>query len=232
MEMLNSPLSSPGQCLAMRVPAVCLASLLCLCAASASHGGAWPREDGTVFASLGTEFFAGEGFAPSVYLEYGLTPRLTIGADAWLSGDRAEGAGFAFARLPLSDPGGSSQVAAGLGFGVLLDDAGPAPAVRATLHWGRGLESGWLALDAELVARPGHDGRAAKLDATWGRRLAREWSAILLFTAGADGDGETYGSVTPSITWQASDRTTLRLGLTRRLSAPETGLAAQLWLTF
>lgn len=214
-------------------PRLCSLVLLALAVATAADAGAWPREERTFFVSTGAEAVSGEGLSRTFYLEYGLTARLTIGADGWLKADRTDGAGFAFARLPLAPADSPNQFAAGLGFGaLLLDDGTPVPAARATLHWGRGLTAGWLALDAEVATALDTDARSAKLEATWGRRLAEDWSAILQVAAGSSRDGETYAGISPSITWQASERATLRLGLSRPLSDEGTGIAAQLWLTF
>ena len=217
----------------MLARAVGLASLVGLGLADAAWPGAWPQEDGGVFVALGGDVFSGADRATTLYLEYGLTDRITLGLDGYLTGAR-EGAAFGFARIPLAWPDRLGKLAAGFGIGALLraDDM-VVPAARASLHWGRGLDNGWLAVDAEIATALGADMRPAKVDATWGTRFRGDWSAILLFTAGTDPEGQSYATLSPSLAWEGSEQLTLRLGVAQRLTGRrDTGVSAQLWLDF
>ena len=60
-----------------------------LCFASLATAGAWPREKGTLFIAAGGNFLLSDGaqlpvhYDPTVYAEYGLTDRVTIGLDLY-----------------------------------------------------------------------------------------------------------------------------------------------------
>ncbi|GGL69145.1 hypothetical protein [Wenxinia marina] len=208
--------------------------------AGAATAGAWPRDEGEVFVSVGGNFALFNGavrpvhYDPTIYLEYGLTDRLTLGLDGYLADAGTAGSGFAFIRWPLGRAEGADPVAVSLGFGaVILPDATVEPSGRLGVHWGRALDNGWLAVDAEIVQAFRADRRQTKVEASWGYRFAGGWSSILSAQAGTGLTGDFYAKVMPSVAYEWSEGITLRLGLTQALTGDHgTGLTFQTWITF
>lgn len=140
--------------------------LLCLVATQAS-AGAWPRQKGSGFASIATrlEFDETYTLSPSynsIYLEYGLNGRHTLGVDAGQSSDGATRT-VAFLRMPLFETKRGNPVAIELGLGKIDEQI----VLRPGMSWGRGLKYGWLAADglAELYET---GNVTLKLDVTFG----------------------------------------------------------------
>lgn len=139
-------------------------------------GGAWPREAGGWFLSSSVQMTrtedGGVGWA-GTYLEYGATPRLTLGLDAGHAiGSALEDPGWQallFGRYDLA-PDGPLRIGAGLGAGVTSDGVDSRPLLRANLAIGRGFDSryggGWAEADLQAVRFGGET--AWKLDTTAG----------------------------------------------------------------
>ena len=109
--------------------------LLCLVATQAS-AGAWPRQKGSGFASIATrlEFDETYTLSPSynsIYLEYGLNGRHTLGVDAGQSSDGATRT-IAFLRMPLFETKRGNPVAIELGLGKIEEQI----VLRPGMSWG------------------------------------------------------------------------------------------------
>ena len=220
-----------------------LALLLTLCLARPALSGAWMREEGEWFLSFGGNVALSEAaqrpvhYDPTAYLEYGLTPGLTLGLDGYVADAGDAGSVFAFARLPLATAAlpERARLAFSLGAGATIIPTGEIePSARLGLSFGYGLDSGWLAADAEVVqALGGSDRRQSKLDLTWGYRLGPDWTSILSAQVGTGLEGDFYAKVTPSIAWRMTERVQLRVGATHALTGDRgTGLLMQVWTTF
>ena len=155
-----------------------LAGVVMLAAAPPGSAGPWPRAEGAGFFSASYTARpqrAGQAHEASVYGEYGLTARLTAGADLhWQDGDA--GHVLIFARYPLpqvQELRSAVQLAAG-GYRGSGRSGGMA---RLTLTSGRGLRTrygpGWWSVDAAAEWRKGRPGPVWKLDATLG--LTPDW---------------------------------------------------------
>ena len=168
-----------------------LCFLLCAPALSA---GPWLRAPGTAFSAVTTEIappkptaFASDlpvDFYSSVYAEYGLTHRITIGLDGGTDGF-GNGQALAFIRLPLfeSDYG---RAAADLGVGARWSLTEITPILRPGLSWGRELNllgrSGWTSLDATLAIPTQGARLIPKLDAMIGLDVGKRMKLMLGLT--------------------------------------------------
>ena len=219
-------------------------SAFCLAAAALTPGvgaaGAWSREEGTVFLSFGANLALSAAaerpvhYDPTVYVEYRWSERLTLGLDGYTADKGEAGSLFAFARMPIGRNDGAARLAFSLGVGAVAIPTGSIePSFRVGLHWGRGLVSGWLAVDAELVHAMGADRQQSKVDVTWGYRFSDAIAAVVTGQAGTGLEGDNYAKISPTLVWQATDRISLRAGAVHALTGDRgTGLMTQVWLTF
>jgi hypothetical protein len=190
-------------------PAV-LALLAALTAAGPALAGAWPREPGSVFLSFRIE---SDGDA-SLYGEYGLTRRLTLGGRV-ANGERHEastrldlppprdGRTGGFVRYALGDLEAPHRFAVSLGVSAPPDTAGAIthPRIEAGLHWGRGFESrlggGWAVASAWVMRDREQDGTITDLSALVGLRPADRTMAMLGVSRWRDRGGTSW-KLTPS----------------------------------
>ena len=213
--------------------------------ASGAHSGAWPRDEGTIFFAVGGNVALSDAarrpvhYDPTVYLEYGLTQSLTVGLDGYLADAGDAGSGFAFVRYPLSfgslgGPDSRNRLAVSLGLGAtVLPNAEIDTGLRLSFHFGRGLETGWLSLDADVVRYVEAGQNQTKLSFTWGRDFTERWTAILEGQIGTGLTGDIYAKVTPSFAWHATERLTVRVGATKALTGDRgAGLMVQTWWQF
>lgn len=173
-------------------------------------------------------------YDPTLYFEYGYSERLTFGLDGFTA-DRGEaGSMFVFARYTLTETTARDQFALGLGAGLTQTPNGAQDeTIRATLHWGRGLPTGWLAVDAEVSYGLTRTLTQTKIDGTWGYRFNDDWTSALQGQVGVGLTGDTYTKIAPSIIWTARDNLQVRAGLVQALSGDYgTGLSLQTWVTF
>ncbi len=204
-----------------------------------ARAGAWPRDEGEVFLSFGGAIaLSGDPqrpveYDPMIYAEYGWSPRLTLGLDAYSADTDTSGGIFAWARLPLGSAEGDAwAVSAGIGATLKTDDGADA-AARLGLHWGRGLETGWLAVDAYLQAGLSPQTRQAKVDVSWGRRFKEDWTILLQGQLGHDAADDIFASTSSSLNWTATDQISLRAGVTQSLTGDrDAALTFETWLRF
>lgn len=141
-----------------------------------SAAGAWPREVGTAFLAFSQEVSVTRYGTfmrhSSLYGEYGLRPRLTLGGKIGHS-PSGETRALIFARRALELGGDTHKLAWQLGIGALhRPDAPTLPLVQGALHYGRGIDTrfgpGWLGAELRMTQIPGNDTRAFNLDLTMG----------------------------------------------------------------
>jgi hypothetical protein len=217
---------------------------------AAAVAGAWPRSRGEVFVSFGQQVSTGAttllGAATdirswtSVYGEYGLTDRLTLGLDAgrgWGQDERVDAA-LVFARLPVWTPG-DHLVAVDLGLGTLAEtDEDRQARVRLGLAWGRGVAEGrwgggWLGMESSAEWRNPADEIAWKADFTAGWKPNDRWMAIAQVQTGYYPDVGGIVRLAPSVVRRISSRSQLQLGATAEVVGERAlGLAAAVWFNF
>ncbi|MDX2482440.1 MAG: hypothetical protein QNK42_02130 [Pseudodonghicola sp.] len=225
----------------MRRLVLFLIAVLCTTGtAGPTAAGAWLREPGRGFLSTTGTLRQGDPDAwqeVSIFAEYGLAPRLTIGADI---NERPGIAGHAllFARLPLSRPGARARLAAEAAFGGHHWRAAWDPMYRLTLSYGRGFTlrrgaAGWLALDAAYERRLGMTVPIYKLDATLGLSKPGRLRPILQLESALVPGQPLIWAVTPGLLFDSRRDTTWLLGVERKSASRDTlGLKIALWRWF
>ena len=103
--------------------------ILNLMVSASAEAGAWLREKGDGFYSVSNTFrsFSDRmGQENGLYLEYGLTPKLTFGFDL-NQGDSNSGHGAVFVRFPLGKAPGKNRFAMELALGAHYQGVEVAP---------------------------------------------------------------------------------------------------------
>jgi hypothetical protein len=234
----------------MRLLPALLCLMLCamLCAQDAA-AGAWPREKGATFVSLGHTATTGfqslllpdrelRGYT-SLYAEHGLTEAWTLGLDAGIaSGDEtATAAALVFLRHPLGGAG-IHRFAAEAGIGYQHDDVdGTQGRLRPGLSWGRGFDSrwggGWLGLETSADLRLPTGDVALKADATAGIRRGDDWMLIFQVQSGLYPGSDLLVRLAPSVVRQVRKGTHLQLGLIGGVAGDDSiGGKLGLWMEF
>lgn len=220
----------------MRLALTCL----CLClAASAAGAGAWPRKTGTGFASTTARLTWPQDVeqltspAPTeeyytLYLEYGLSERLTLGIDLGRSVS-GSGKSVVFLQFPLRNQDSGPKIAAQLGVGRISGQT----VIRPGLSVGWGLKRGWLSIDsvAEMQVQTGV--ADYKLDMTWGRNMGAGRKLILQVQTGAPAGDPPFARFAPSMVFPLGDSLKAEAGVTYGLTGDESfGIMLGLWKTF
>lgn len=210
--------------LALFLPGPCLA-------------GAWPREAGATYLSytLTLEDPRDSGRAVghgALFLEYGLTERLTLGIDAGTD-DFGKTRLVAFAVLPLSPASGATKVSAEIGLGQVDGRA----VVRPGLSVGRGFalfgRQGWISLDSTVALQIDAGKSTIETDLTFGIGVAARSRFILQLQQGGPFDDSDYLRLVPSMVFERGPGRHLEIGVTAGLkSAADAGLKVAVWREF
>lgn len=217
-----------------------LSALALFLTASLAEAGAWSREKGQTFIAVGGNFFLLDGttrpvyYDPTAYVEHGLTDRITVGMDFYMADQNQIAAMMGFVRFPIGSTEGRHRLALSFGLGARYDEVnGNAVLARDGVHWGMGLENGWLAADAtattntrDLIARP-------KLDLTWGHQWTDRWTSTLQLQTGQGFTGDYYAKINPNLVYVATQDLDVSFGMVKALTGDQ-GLALKLetWWTF
>ena len=227
-----------------------LAGLLLVLAAGDAAAGAWPRERGEGFLSLSATTTTGARTLldamqdirsyTSLFAEYGLTERLTVGLDAGYGTgeDKTIATALVFARLPVwTGPEGRHRVAADLGFGLLDDEDGRQTRIRPGLAWGYGFErpwdGGWLGIEASADLHLPSNELALKADLTAGIRPNDTWMLIFQVQTGRYPDDGPLVRLAPSVVCRIGPRMRLQVGGTASVVGDDAlGVTVATWLDF
>ena len=215
-----------------------------------AQAGAWLREKGTLFLSwsnsistLPDSLYATD---TSLYAEYGLTPRLTVGFDGYLGAQGKASEAYLFVRLPLGKQDRPAPIALTFGFGA---KSIPNPwgttteqsLAKVGFSWGRGLKRGWLGFDASVMSVvqsslfvPGQSGTSFSADFTFGQKPSERLMLIWQLQTGKTTNGPTYAKFAPSLVWSlSSGKNSIEIGLVKGLSGDETqSLKMGFWKSF
>jgi hypothetical protein len=226
-----------------------ISGLMLLVAATTAEAGAWPRPRGETFVSLATRQTTGARTLiaavqdidsyTSIYVEHGLTDRLTLGLDAGQGRgpDETVEAGLVFARLPVWSPG-PHKVAVELGVGLYEDSIdGTQTRIRPGLSWGRGFESrwggGWLGMESSWEYRSPSGDTAFKADFTAGLKPTERWMGIMQVQTGAYPDAEPIARLAPSVVRAIGARSHLQAGGLLPIYGDNAyGVTLAMWFTF
>lgn len=213
-----------------------LAVVVLLGIATDAVAGAWLRETGTGFLSLSGEVTEPDAFGIyrqdySLYAEYGLAERLTLGVDAGHDMLRMS-KGVVFARLPLGRADRTVKLAVELGAGQVGDDTALRPGLsigRGITLWGRG---GWLNADGRAVLAGG-GAMTLESDLTFGLSVTGRSKVILQLQAGQPDIGDGYATFAPSLVYETRPGAHLEIGLTQPLTGSDLrSLSLGLWRMF
>ncbi len=217
-----------------------LLTCLMLCHATAAQAGAWAREKGELFIAAGGNFLLSEGaqlpvhYDPTLYAEWGMTDRITLGIDIHTA-DRGEiGTAFAFANVPIGDLTAQNRWAINLAYGVRARNREPTETLlRGGFSWGRGLENGWLAVDASATFGTIDTTWRPKMDATWGRNWNDTWTTTFQLQTGQGWTNDFYAKVSPTVIWTWKPNMKVALGAVQGLTGDRgAALKLETWLTF
>jgi hypothetical protein len=239
-------------------PATILTTLSLWIAAGAhpAAAGPWAREKGETFLSF---FFSSDTPAmdlmlgeyvlepyASLYGEYGLGHRLTLGAQAGRS-DTVEEA-VVFLRYTITASQAPWQIALDGGVGLRTETATPERRLlRLGVSVGRGFggmgtprwwlplqhDGGWIALDANGLFDVETADIIWQVEGTLGLSVSDKLRVLLQLKAEEWPGSDPAYTVTPGAAWALTDATTahagLRLGI---VEDPAIGLAVGLWHSF
>lgn len=194
-----------------------LTLVLLLILPQTAQSGAWLREKGAVFLSwsntvstLSSNLYATD---TSLYAEYGLTPRLTVGFDGYLGAAGKVSEAYLFMRMPLGRKQRPAKMALTFGLGqksIPNPWGATTEQTRAKLgfSWGRGLKKGWLAFDSSAsillhssLFVPNQAGTNFNADFTWGQKPGERLTLIWQLQTGKTTNGPVYAKFTPSVVW-------------------------------
>lgn len=175
--------------------------------ASPALGGAWMREPGTGFLAFGPVYEETGRLDGSFYLEYGLRPKLTLGAkiDADMTQQQiGNGTGFIFARRPIDMGDRQFKLAYEVGIGSTFGH-NKGFLVLTGVSFGRGItiasRNGWLAIDSAVEWSLGDTSHVAKLDTTLGLTFTDKFKVMMqVFHSQTEEASAT--TLAPSVIWQ------------------------------
>ena len=219
---------------------VLLVAICLICAASAAQAGAWAREKGQLFIASASNIALLEDtdtylyYDPTFYTEYGLSDRVTLGAEYFTTQRDTVQTGLVFANIPLGDMAGDDRFSVGLAFGAEIRPyQDPVPLMRGGLSWGRGLDSGWLAIDASATYHRDADIFTPKADFTWGYNLTDRWTLMFQLQTGRSSDAADYAKLNSAVIFGLTDTLRITMGVMNPLIDDDpAALRLGVWQTF
>lgn len=219
---------------------VIFALILAVASAPSVRAGAWLRAKGAGFTSTSVSTNKARELSTSFYFEYGLSEKITLGADISYGVDRTafqEGSGIAFLRFPLGPTDQTHKFAAHVGVGARYLTGFYLPAAEAGLSWGRGIEwagrYGWVNVDTSFNSAQSPTDDRIKIDGTFGLGLT-ERSKVMLQMFNTIEGGTTYSKIAPSYLFApGGGKTTFQLSAEVPVSGGgETSLKIGIWREF
>lgn len=207
------------------IPGVILAAL----ALTPASAGPWPRDDGSGFAALTWRGALETGSYTSLYVDYGLGPRVTLGLDAGRASGRD---GKLLVFLQRAGTAGRMHHSWQLGLGRRDGAAVLRPGVSIGRGFGGDDRTGWVAADAFALIGP--SGAAdLKLDLTAGLSHAGGRKTMLQLQSGRMGAEPPFAKLEASVALPVWPRASVTLGAFHGLGAlDERGIAIGLWQRF
>lgn len=219
--------------------------LLILCLVTAfltgpALAGAWAREKGQLFIAAGGNFWLSDGaqlpvyYDPTLYAEFGFTERITLGLDLHTADRGQIFSAFVFANAPIGPTDGPNRFSANLAYGFRTDAVRPDEVLmRGGLSWGRGLENGWLAVDATATVGTADRTWRPKVDATWGHNWSDRWTSVLQLQTGQGFTNDYYAKISTGVIWSYSEDVRISLAWVQGLTGDKgAGMKLETWLTF
>lgn len=212
-----------------------LALVFILASASAAQAGAWLREQGKGFASASVQTKDDDNTETSIYLEYGLAPWVTAGADITYDTDLTryiydqstvilnddgsfpQGSGILFLRFPLGPRDRTNKFAFHVGYGGRYVNGTLVAAQEVGVSWGRGIKLGerygWVNVDTSFNTAEDPARDRTKLDGTLGLGFTERTRGMIQMFNTFEA-GETFSKIAPSIlvALGRDKNTTLQIG--------------------
>lgn len=218
---------------------IIVACLFCTFFVQPALAGAWLREKGKGFTSISTTIHAVSpvpSFATSIYADYGLFERLSVGLDLYIPSDSG-GHVLLFARLPLPIHYMQLKYAVELGLGAHLQGGNWYPMYRASLSMGKGFSTrygnGWMAADTTVEYRTGGGAPIFKVDATIGLSAFARFNPMLQLETAI---GETLPlqvALASSVMISTKGKSTWVIGVQHRFTGiQQTSLKLSIWRRF
>lgn len=208
--------------------------IMLLLLATQAGAGAWPREKGDLFLSFSNTFQTGSNGGASdwmsLYAEYGLAERATIGLDFGGDGVRSTKT-VGFLIMPVSRPDAVWKRSVELGFGEVDDRM----AFRPGFSIGRGTKllrrDGWIAVDTRWVMfQDGRGGSRVESDLTLGLSAGRRSKVIVQFQAGDPSNGAPYLRLAPSLVFERKAGRHIEIGMTAGIvESSDLGVKLGIW---
>lgn len=213
--------------------------MICLCTVQAAAAGAWLRDKGKGFTSIGATIRKTPGYydyETTAYSEHGLAPKLTIGLDVNQT-PGLTGHALAFARVPLIGHPDTSRLALEIGIGAHQLIGAWYPMQKLTLSYGRGFDGpwgpGWYNLDLATERRKGLQHSILKLDATIGLSGQARVQPLLQIETARIADLPLLWSLTPAIRIRDDNQRNWLIGVEyRSADIRTTGLKFAIWREF
>lgn len=202
--------------------------------------GAWARDKGTLFIAAGGNFLLSDGaelpvyYDPTVYAEYGLTDRVTLGLDLYSADKGRIASAFGFVGVPVGSITGKTRATVSVGYGYRLNsDTSTEALMRLGVAIGRGLDAGWLSLDASATFGTRDRVWRPKADFTWGHAFDDRWTGTLQLQTGQGYYDDYYAKVSPTIIFKLRENLKINVGAVKALSGDGgSALKIETWLTF
>ncbi len=202
--------------------------------------GPWPRDEGAWFTSItGTYRFASDAASAAIdgtiYAEYGLNGRLTLGIDAM---DDTSGYShvYTFARLPVLPLERRLKLAAGVGLGTSRRTKESGTMMRLELSAGRDFNtrrSGWWSVVAAVENHDLWEARLIKFDATVGLILSPKIKLITDLETSQRDNTDDATTLRGSVAWALRDARHLIVGLeVQDAGSRSYGLRLGFWRSF
>lgn len=176
-----------------------------------AQAGPWPRGKGKVFFSAHANGEYIEEFDlirqyGSVYAEYGLTDKITLGVDyngSEITTDKA----IAFVRIPIGRTDQKYRFSAELGAGLVDGEM----VFRPGFSIGRGIawreRNGWITLDTRVnMGGSSVLGNRIEADFTFGISATKRTKVILQLQGGMQSKGDDYLKFAPSVVFELKPR--------------------------
>lgn len=189
-----------------------------------ANAGAWQRAEGALYASASARLswpkdlvshgsLDPNGQYYTLYMEYGLTDRVTLGLDM---GRSVSGAGksIGFVQLPVRNKEKGLKVSAALGLGQIEGD----PVIRPGLSVGLGHKWGWINADGFAEVGINSDETDFKLDVTFGfnapsHRFLRDGTKLIVqFQSGAPYGDAMFVRLAPSVVVPLRNNLSIEVG--------------------
>ena len=199
-------------------------------------GGAWLKAEGEGFLAYSAVYKESGRLDGSLYAEYGLRPKLTLGVKIdvdMTNGRMGDGTAFVFARKPIGVGQREFKLAYELGLGTTFGGTSET-LLRTGLSYGRGIEFrdkyGWFAVDGAIEWTTGDGTDTAKLDTTLGLTLNDRFKVMMqvFFSQTETASTTTLAS---SVVWQPKEKArSYQLGVETQNG--ELALKLGLWRSF